>query len=86
MKVFDLMNTCGNGFAAYRFYGLHDDDMGGYWVKRSKIPEPLVKAKLFTWRIERDGLCLQVEDATLEKVLYTMDGGDGRRNQPIATC
>lgn len=86
MKVFDLLNTCGNGFAAYRFYGRHDDDMSGYWVKRNRIPELLVETKLFTWRVERDRLCLQVDDETLEKVLYTIDGGDGRHNQPITAC
>ena len=83
MKVFDLLNTSANRFAAYRFRGVHDDDMSAYWVKRENIPEQLVKAKIFTWRLERGRLDMMVDDAVLENVLYTIDGGDGRQNQPI---
>ena len=83
MKVFDLLNTSIRFFATYKFSGVHDDDMSGYWVKRERIPKELIHARLFGWKIIHNRLCLVVDDAVLEKVLYTIDGGDGRQNQPI---
>lgn len=83
MKVFDLLNTSIHFFAAYKFRGAHDDDMSGYWKKRAGIPKELTQTKLFGWEIHNNRLCLVVDDAVLEKVLYTIDGGDGRQNKPI---
>lgn len=82
MKVRDLLNTSIHFFAAYKFRGAHDDDMSGYWSKRRNIPDDLVNARLFGWEIVRDRLCMAVDDSTLEKVLYTIDGGDGSQNKP----
>lgn len=83
MRVYDLLNTSVHMFAAYRFRGAHDDDMSGYCVKRYNIPDELLRAKLFGWEIINNRLLMAVDDVLLEKVLYTLDGGDGRQNQPI---
>lgn len=83
MRVYDLLNTSVHMFAAYRFRGAHDDDMSGYWVKWYTIPDELLYAKLFGWEIINNRLLIAVDDVLLEKVLYTLDGGDGRQNQPI---
>lgn len=83
MKVFDLLNTSIRFFAAYKFRGVHDDDMSGYGKKRAGIPKELIQTKLFGWEIHNNRLCLTVDDAVLEKVLYTIDGGDGHQNKPI---
>lgn len=83
MRVYDLLITSVCYFAAYRFHGAHNNDMSGYWIRQSNIPKELTQAKLFGWEITNNRLCLAVDDAVLEKVLYTIDGGDGRHNQPI---
>lgn len=80
MRVYDLLNTSVHMFAAYRFRGAHDDDMSGYWVKRYTIPDELLHAKLFGWEIINNRLLMAVDDVLLEKVLYTLDGGDGRNH------
>lgn len=83
MIVFDLINTSIHGFCAYKFRGVHDDDMSGHWVKKERIPRELIYTNLFGWEIIHNCLCMAVDDKMLEYILYNVDGGDGRQNQPI---
>lgn len=61
MKVFELLNTCGQMFVAYRFRSLHED-ISLYWRKYHNVPGEMLHAKVMTWTIERDRMVVVVDD------------------------